>query len=86
MNDFFSSFYPLEKLQFGSDDTVSPVFTFTFLSVLNANGKVKKYSHSPLVRNNLFRKVWRPGKNQARAELHRPGQTTISVTWPSLEL
>ena len=22
MNDFFSSFYPLEKLQFGSDDTV----------------------------------------------------------------
>ena len=65
---------------------LSPVFTFTFLSVLNANGKVKKYSHSPLVRNNLSRKVWRPGKNQARAELHRPGQTTISVTWPSLEL
>ena len=26
MNDFFSSFYPLEKLQFGSDDTV--LFTF----------------------------------------------------------
>ena len=25
MNDFFSSFYPLEKLQFGSDDTVKYV-------------------------------------------------------------
>ena len=28
MNDFFSSFYPLEKLQFGSDDTVINVFLY----------------------------------------------------------
>ena len=28
MNDFFSSFYPLEKLQFGSDDTVYLLITY----------------------------------------------------------
>ena len=32
MNDFFSSFYPLEKLQFGSDDTVSKIFGNEFKS------------------------------------------------------
>ena len=35
MNDFFSSFYPLEKLQFGSDDTVL-IFYFIFVQILNS--------------------------------------------------